>query len=52
MGDACSTRGRKTNYLRGFGGGTRREQCLENLGVDARIILKWDLMGGCRLNLA
>jgi hypothetical protein len=48
MGKACSARRRKENCVRGFGGERRRKLCLEDLGVEGRIILKLELMGGCR----
>jgi len=44
MGGACSTHGREEAHIQGFGGGTLKEDHLENTGVDVRIILRWILI--------
>jgi len=44
MGEACSLNGGEENYIQGFGGLNLKERAhLEDLGVDARIILKFIL---------
>jgi len=34
----------KENCVQSFGGETHRKHCLEYLGVEGKVILKWDLM--------
>jgi hypothetical protein len=42
VGEACSTHGEYDRYIQGFVAETiEKEDHLENLGVDGRIILKW-----------
>ena len=38
MGGACSTCGEEERYVQGFGG---KQDHLEDLGVDGKIILRW-----------
>jgi hypothetical protein len=42
VGEACSTHGEDDSCIQSFGAETRgKEEHLEELGVDGRIILKW-----------